>query len=310
MSLARGRRIFANVSTRKVAFIDVPSSMRSGLSIGTPTRGAAEIVVTQVATQRELSERFPRLMRRMASDGEIWIAWPRDAGMSLREARQVAFAEGLSDYGKRDVGPSLSCRSFRRSRERTPKRPVKSLESEIRVTPLTPDRWDDFVALMGRAGPSNWCWCMAYRLSHSEFIAGYGPGNCAAMKGIVDGGEVPGLLAYVDEAPAGWCSVAPRRQYSGSRRIVSAADEQDWLIACFYVPSRYRRRGVSSALLRGAVSYVRAHGGRSIIGAPAVSRGPRKVQDHRGSASTFEREGFSVVSRPSAGSAVMRLDLT
>jgi GNAT superfamily N-acetyltransferase len=279
------------------------------LSIGTPTRGAAEIVVTHVTTKQELAERFPGLMRRMAPDGEIWIAWPRDAGMSLRDAREVAFAEGLSDYGKRDVGPDLSGRSFRRSRERTPKSALASVASEVEVMPLTPDRWDDFVALMGRNGPSNWCWCMAYRLPHSEFTAGYGAGNCAAMKSIVDGGAVPGLLAYVDDAPAGWCSVARRPQYSGSRAIVSAADESDWLIACFFVPSKYRRRGVSSALLRGAVSYVRAQGGHSIVGVPATPRGGRKVKDHRGSASTFEREGFREVSRPSAGSAVMRLDL-
>jgi GNAT superfamily N-acetyltransferase len=297
------------VNSQKVALIGVPSSVRSQLPVGTTTRGAADIVLTYVRTKEELAERFDRLMQRMLPDGEIWIAWPRDSDMSLREAREVAFGEVLSDYGKRELGPGLSCRAFRRSRERRPNRPAARVESEVEVVPLTPDRWDDFAALMGLTGPTKWCWCMAYRLSHSEFVAGYGEGNRAAIRAIVVGGAVPGLLAYVDGKPAGWCSVAPRRQYSGSRAIVSAADEHEWLVACFFVPTKHRLRGVSSALLRGAVSYVRSQGGRSLIGLPATQRGGRSVKDHRGSASVFERQGFREVSRPSAGAAVMRLDL-
>lgn len=298
-----------DLSSRSVAFIGVPSSVRSRLPVPTsPTRGVAEIVLSYATGKQELAERFPRLVRRMSADGELWIAWPRGSGLSLREVREVAFAEGLSDYGKRDLGPSLSCRSFRRSRARAPRRPAPPVQSGVEVVPLTPGRWDDFAALMGRRGPTNWCWCMAYRLPHKEFSAGYGEGNRAAMKALVDSGAVPGLLAYVGATPVGWCSVAPRRHYSSSRAIVSAAGEEDWLIVCFFVLGTYRRRGVASALLRGAVSYVRSQGGRSIMGVPATPRGDRNVAGHRGSAGTFERQGFREVERPSAGSVVMRLD--
>jgi GNAT superfamily N-acetyltransferase len=299
-----------DLSSERIALIGVPSSVRSQLPLRTsPTRGRGEIVLFYATSKQELAKRFQELLRRMALGGQIWIAWPRGSGLSLRQVREVAFAEGLSDYGKRDLGPTLACRSFRLSRERSPRRPTPPIESEVEVKPLTPDRWDDFVTLMGSRGPTKSCWCMAYRLPHKEFSEGSGQSNCSAMKTVVDGGAVPGLLAYVGGTPVGWCSVAPRRQYSPSRAIVSTADEEDWLIPCFFVVSRYRRRGVASVLLGGAVSYVRSRGGRSIFGVPAAPRGGRSVAGHRGSARTFEQEGFREVGRPSAGSVMMRLDL-
>jgi hypothetical protein len=37
-----------------------------------------------------------------------------------------------------------------------------------------------------------------------------GPENEARLEAIAAGGVVPGLLAYADNVPAGWCSVGPR----------------------------------------------------------------------------------------------------
>jgi hypothetical protein len=35
--------------------------------------------------------------------------------------------------------------------------------------------------------------------------------NQREFQAIVDEGAVPGLLAYIDAKPVGWCSVGPRR---------------------------------------------------------------------------------------------------
>ncbi|HZX14011.1 MAG TPA: hypothetical protein VFF49_06395, partial [Thermodesulfobacteriota bacterium] len=40
-----------------------------------------------------------------------------------------------------------------------------------------------------------------------------GKKNKGAMRNIVNSGEIPGLLAYSDGKPVGWCSVAPRERF-------------------------------------------------------------------------------------------------
>lgn len=76
--------------------------------------------------------------------------------------------------------------------------------------PLTPERWDDFERLFGKSGAYGGCWCMWWRTTRSRFAEQQGEGNRQAMRDIVFSGEVPGVLGYVTEEPAAWCSIAPR----------------------------------------------------------------------------------------------------
>jgi len=84
------------------------------------------------------------------------------------------------------------------------------------------------------------------------------------MKAIVDSGEVPGLIAYLDNEPVGWCSVGPRNRFSAlerSRILKRVDDRPVWSVVCFFIARPFRRQGVSAALLRAAVEYVRENGG-------------------------------------------------
>ena len=76
--------------------------------------------------------------------------------------------------------------------------------------PLTAERWSDFVELFGERGAYGGCWCMWWRLTRREFEQGQGEVNRQRMKAIVDSGRIPGILAYLQGKPVGWCSVAPR----------------------------------------------------------------------------------------------------
>ena len=78
---------------------------------------------------------------------------------------------------------------------------------------LTLERWADFEELFGEHGAAGGCWCMWWRLTGKEFDAQKGEGNRTAMKAIVDSGRVPGILAYHEGHPVGWCSVAPREEF-------------------------------------------------------------------------------------------------
>lgn len=81
--------------------------------------------------------------------------------------------------------------------------------------PVTPDNWAHFETVMGPRGATGGCWCMYLRLSHADFEAQKGSANKTEMNAIVNSGEVPGILAYVDGQPVGWCSVAPVKLFPG-----------------------------------------------------------------------------------------------
>ena len=69
---------------------------------------------------------------------------------------------------------------------------------------VTPDRWSDFETLFGARGACEGCWCMFWRRdSHKEYKNKRSEENKAAMKALIEAGEVSGVLAYADGIPAG-----------------------------------------------------------------------------------------------------------
>jgi GNAT superfamily N-acetyltransferase len=180
---------------------------------------------------------------------------------------------------------------------------------------LTPSRWDDLVELFGERGAYGGCWCMFFRIPQSEFNEGArnrGRGNRRAFKELVDKRRVPGLLAYVDGRPVGWCSVAPRSQFGRVERspTTKPADDEDgvWSIVCFYMDRRHRGRGVGSALLSAAIEHARKKGARIVEGYP-IDSSVRKVPNseaYYGLLSMFEAAGFEEVARRSPSRPLMR----
>ena len=177
--------------------------------------------------------------------------------------------------------------------------------------PLTPERWDDLVALFGPRGACGGCWCLWWRLKHSQFEKQKGEENKRALKRIVDSGEVPGLLAYADGHPVGWCSVAPREAFPrlGRSRILKRVDDRPvWSAVCFFVDKQFRRKGVAVRLLEAAVEHAKKHGAKVVEGYPVE---PRKASTpdafaFTGLASAFRKAGFVEVLRRSDTRPIMR----
>ena len=153
---------------------------------------------------------------------------------------------------------------------------------------------------------------MWWRLTRSRFEQQKGDGNRKAMKAIVDAGEVPGILAYTDHRPIGWCAVAPRDRYprlSRSRTLKPIDETPVWSIVCFFVEKGYRNRGLTVQLLRAAADYVKRKGGRVLEGYPVE---PKKkpmapVFAYMGLSSAFREAGFVECRRPSETRLIMRL---
>ena len=176
---------------------------------------------------------------------------------------------------------------------------------------LTSERWADFEELFGERGATGGCWCMWWRLTGREFDAQKGAGNRRAMKAIVDSDRVPGILAYHEGHPVGWCSVAPREEFprlERSRILKPVDDEPVWSVVCFFIAKSYRRRGVAGRLLKAALDYVRDCGGRIVEGYPVEpkkSSTPDLFAFH-GLASMFRSAGFKEVARRSETRPIMR----
>jgi len=167
----------------------------------------------------------------------------------------------------------------------------------LTFAPLTPERWGDFETLFGERGACGGCWCMVWRCSRKEFEANKGAGNRAAMKGLVEAGAEPGVLAYADGAAIGWCAVARRQSYpflERSRTLRPVDNDPVWSVSCLFVAKPFRRRGVTVALLKEAVRFVDERGGKVVEGYPIEPRSAHvpAVFAWTGLASAFLKAGF------------------
>lgn len=189
---------------------------------------------------------------------------------------------------------------------------VRPALRSVRFAPLTPARWRDFERMFGPRGACAGCWCMWPRLSGPEFRRRRAAQNKRSMKGIVSGGEVPGLIAYVDGEAAGWCALAPRTRYARleNARVLAPVDDLPvWSVICFFVVRPYRRRGLVTRLLREAVRHARARGAKIVEGYPIDLPRGRSYADAfvwHGPASAFRAAGFVEVARRSPTRPIMR----
>ena len=183
---------------------------------------------------------------------------------------------------------------------------------KLDVQPLTADRWLDLVELFGRPGaaiPRN-CSCMYYRRSGTGAGRAQAATNRRRMKGLVDRGTIPGLIAYDDGRPVGWISLGPREEYEKLARspVMKPVDDRPvWSIVCFFVDSKARGRGVSEALLRAAIDHARSHGATILEGYP-VDKPDRSQSDFLwfGAKRIFDRAGFREVARRTPTRPVVR----
>ena len=181
----------------------------------------------------------------------------------------------------------------------------------VSIRPLTPETWPDLERLFGEKGACGGCWCMWWRLTHSEFELQKGDGNHRALERLVGDGVVPGLLAYAGSQPVGWCAVGPRggfRRLQRSRILAPVDDQPVWSVVCFFVARSHRDRGVSRQLLAGAKRWLEEQGGGILEGYPVEPKTDRSppLFAFTGVARAFEREGFTECARRSPTRPIMR----
>jgi GNAT superfamily N-acetyltransferase len=186
----------------------------------------------------------------------------------------------------------------------------------VSIEAATADRWDDVEAVLGLRGDPSRCWCQYFRSANGPYVFGDREGNRAAMRRQLTTAKVPpGLVAYQDGTPVGWCAVAPRSDYPRIEHMrvpAASSDEPDlWSVTCFVVRVGQRRSGVAGRLLAAAVEFARRHGARTVEAYPfdLSVRGTGANSLFVGTLSMFQRAGFVEVARPLPARAVVRLTL-
>ena len=184
---------------------------------------------------------------------------------------------------------------------------------DVTIRPLTSAWWPALEDLFGRAGASNGCWCMYWRIG-PRYRERPRADNEHDLKQLAASTQPPGLLAFDGGTAVGWCELAPRTDLgwlAHARHLQPVDDLPVWSIPCFYIRRTHRGQGVMGALIEAALPVA------ALAGAPAVEAYPvdTAVPGHTrnlfpGTASAFARHGFRVVARRKPDRPVMRRELS
>jgi GNAT superfamily N-acetyltransferase len=159
--------------------------------------------------------------------------------------------------------------------------------------------FDDMATMFAPKKPeSSVCWCLSWRLSSKENRELSGTARADKVRELCARSRAPGVLAYRDGEVAGWAGVAPRSElhpFATSRKIPHVDELDVWSIWCIRVRPGYRKQGVTSALIDGAVDYARSSGAPAVESYPVDNGGTRvdTTMAFVGTRSMFERAGFA-----------------
>lgn len=190
----------------------------------------------------------------------------------------------------------------------------KTKQFSFKFQPATASRWEDVEELFGERGACGGCWCMFWRVPRKQYEANKGTGNKRALKRIVATGQKPGIIAYQGKEPIGWCAIAPREHYVGlanSRLLKPVDDKPVWSVSCLFIKKAYRRKGISTLMLKAAIDFATKQGARVVEGypvEPSMDKMPDPFLWH-GVPSAFKAAGFKEVLRRSPSRPIMRFEI-
>lgn len=184
--------------------------------------------------------------------------------------------------------------------------------------PVTPDRFEDFADVINPNRRANHCWCLSHRIRLRE-IEELGEGSREqAMRRLTEREHPPGVVAYRDGVPVGWCNIGPRSEITrlvNSKLIRPVDDVPVWSIVCVVVRGGHRKQGVSGQVIDGAVEYARRSGAPAVEAYPVDPPGRMDTtMAFVGTRRMFAASGFAVIGETDAVASkmprlVMRRDL-
>jgi GNAT superfamily N-acetyltransferase len=141
------------------------------------------------------------------------------------------------------------------------------------------------------------CWCQFWLVRGKAYRAGWKGGHRERLEEEVRSGSEPGLLAYLEDEPVGWCRVGPRESFArieASKVLARVDDNPVWSLVCFYVHPAAKRRGVASALLEAASAHAASKGSPFLEAYPVGAAHPN-IDAYTGYLPMFLAAGFEAV---------------
>jgi GNAT superfamily N-acetyltransferase len=197
-------------------------------------------------------------------------------------------------------------------------------EDSVRIVPANEASWEDLRAIFGTADYPAHCQCQRFKVvgwiwrdsTHEQRMAML---RAQTACGDPNAEATSGLVAYVDDEPAGWVAVEPRTAYPRLRttrvpwsgRTEDKDDHDVWAVTCFVVRKGYRGRGLTYPLARATIDFARERGALALEAYPMITQPGKEVtwgEMHVGARQVFEDAGFEEVSRPTVRRVVMRID--
>ncbi len=131
--------------------------------------------------------------------------------------------------------------------------------------------------------------------------------NRDRFRRLIQAGKVHGVLAFHGDEPVGWCCFGPRTDFPRIERVKALRRDVDdgvWSVVCFFIPARWRGKGVATRLLEAATREAFALGAKALEGYPVVPKNEDKpvpaVFAWTGVPALFERAGYEELARPGA----------
>jgi GNAT superfamily N-acetyltransferase len=172
---------------------------------------------------------------------------------------------------------------------------------KIQVKGIGPKLWGDLEQLFGEKGACGGCWCLWWRIEPGEKWQDVkGREAKKRLREMIENGRVRGFIAYDGDEPVGWCTFGKRTDFPRLNRARTLqCDDADAIscVPCFYVKNRYRKKGVSTELLKAAVTALANEGETIVEGYPVKPTKPGNKDipgafAFTGTISLFEKEGF------------------
>jgi len=190
-----------------------------------------------------------------------------------------------------------------------PANELRDAVMDLTVSPVTADQWPALEDLFGRAGASNGCWCMYWRIG-PRYRDRPREDNKRDLERLARSRQPPGLLAFDGGICVGWCELAPRADLdwlAHGRYFRPVDDLPVWSLPCFYIRRTHRRRGVMGTLIAAAVGVATEAGAPALEAYPVDTAVPGHTRNlFLGVASAFAEHGFQVVARRQPDRPVMR----
>ncbi|GAB3819301.1 GNAT family N-acetyltransferase [Tessaracoccus terricola] len=168
------------------------------------------------------------------------------------------------------------------------------------ISVVAADRFEDVQAVVGPKKPtSNVCFCLSYRIGSKENNALRGPERAERVRQLCAEDPAPGVVALEGDVPVGWAAIHPRSatSFARNRKIPHVDDLDVWSLWCLRVRPGHRGKGITHALIRGALEHAAAQGAPAVEAYPVDNEG-RKVDltmAYVGTRAMFERAGFEKV---------------